>query len=193
MGVQSEALPKRLDWVFTYAQPSLLPDNQAKLSISIAGDSMVDATRSIQVPEEWSRAQKTQTALTESIGILRWLAWFLLILLASFQAILLWQRGLLNPRTIIFYGAIYALISCISSILSIPQALAGLSTAKPLLLQISTYLLFLGAKIFFESTIMGVLLAIIFSTRVHSAVQGLAENHRRMCFRFSLGGDTYLY
>ncbi len=175
VAAQSDALPNRIDWYFTFSQPAVLSENQesknlARIAVVIAGDTVTDATRAIHIPEDWSRTQKKRKALTDCIATLRWFAWFMVIMLGALQGAILWRRGQLKIKRMLIGVGLYAACSLLIMVLNFPQTIATFSTAKPLVLQISSYFLLEGAKIIFESLIIGILAGVILSTKVISAI-----------------------
>jgi len=71
-------LPNRRNWLFIFSNPVVYPlqTGQARISILIAGDKVIDAARTIHVPEEWERSEQNKQNMLNIIAII-----FLFILL----------------------------------------------------------------------------------------------------------------
>lgn len=169
IAAQSQALPNRVDWSFTFTDwpftftPSALPDSVHKdlahISLTIAGDQVTSVEQSVHVPEQWLRSETLRQALRHCFETMRWLAWLLVMLGAALQCALLWKRRQLHMRTIFFWTGLYILGSLVSSLLNFPQTIALFTTAKPLFIQIASYIALQEAQTLLESILFGAILA----------------------------------
>ena len=83
-------LPHRRNWLFIFSNPAVYPLNsgQARINITIAGDKVIDAVRTIHVPEEWERNELHKQNMLNIIVII----FFLILLFFLLFAIILLYR-----------------------------------------------------------------------------------------------------
>ena len=84
-------LPNRRNWLFIFSNPAVYPlhTGQARINILIAGDQVIDAARTIHVPEEWERSEQSKQQL---LGIISLIFSFLLLFLLLFSALIAYRR-----------------------------------------------------------------------------------------------------
>ena len=176
---QSQTLPNRTDRYFIYSQPSVLPNDAARIIVSLAGNSVIDSERTVHVPEEWLRVQKKKAVLTECLGTMRWVAWLILLIIGSAFAMAFWRRDQRFQKHVLVATGIYLAIAVIGSILNLPQTISGFTTAQPLANQLAMFLGLDFLRNVFDGAILGVLTAVIMSFRVSTALS---------CVQIILGG-----
>jgi hypothetical protein len=130
--------PERTDWTFVFADTTVasLPEGEPRLLVRIAGDEVVQATRFLFIPEEWSRDRRSAATRNDVIGIA---AVFLLagiLIAAAIGGVVSWSRGRYSPRLFVLATALALLVSGVSAVNTWPSVLAGLSTAQPIQFQL---------------------------------------------------------
>ncbi|MCI0514745.1 CPBP family intramembrane metalloprotease, partial [candidate division KSB1 bacterium] len=72
ISIEPSKLQARMDWLVTYAdtlhQP--LKEGEARLSVKISGNEIVDSYRFIHVPEDWGRQERNKQNVTQIVSIL---------------------------------------------------------------------------------------------------------------------------
>lgn len=181
--VQSEKLPHRTDWHLSFSEPAILPDNQARISLSIADDEVISAERSIHIPESWTREQRLSTSLIDCITMVRTIAWFLFIIIATLLALLLWQRNALHFKMTFVAVFCFIIVSLLVSFNNLPATYISFITSKPLFLQLGLHLLREVQKIIFDSLTIGLGVAVLFNTHI---ISGLSR-HRKIIAAIASG------
>ncbi len=141
ISAQSEKKPDRKDWTFIFENKAdyPLPVGQSRITISIAGDTVIDAFKLIHIPEEWERQQENKKNL---LNILKFLSNLLMYLFFCMGIALLFKNGfaLLDFRKAL---SLFFLLFCIFTINIMngwPALIATLKTSEPYYNQIFTLL-----------------------------------------------------
>jgi len=92
VSVQATKQPNRTDWIVTYkdSTPPTLSQGQARISVHIAGNEVIDSYRSIHVPEKWTRTEDNMLLLASIITKLCQLAIYVLLIFGSLITIRTW-------------------------------------------------------------------------------------------------------
>lgn len=127
-------LPHRINWSFIFSNPAVyrLQTGQARISILISGDEVIDAARFIHVPEEWQRKdQNKQNTLS-----IMMLVFALILVLSLCVALIIASK---QKRTFIFSKRLFFLFSIISMIFTVieiinvwPSIIGSFNTSLPL-------------------------------------------------------------
>lgn len=135
----SSKKPERLDWVFTFKNPTAYPQQtitepargEAHIIVEISGDEVVDHFRYVFVPEEWQRTDKQrQTILT----IIQSLCTFLLAIFLVFggiNALRMLIAHQLAMNIFIFFFFLLIGKSCIQFFNIKQMFIASFSTSEP--------------------------------------------------------------
>ena len=131
--------PNRTDWTFVFTELGVLEDVQgeARVEVQVAGAEVVDAARTVRVPEEWVRSRRE----VESRRAI--MAGGILVLLAvglgaaAITAVVAWSRGALVAGVAVRIGLVVLAALALSSVNRLPTTYAGFSTAQPLGLQMA--------------------------------------------------------
>jgi len=173
--------PHRTDWLFIFADTKNYPlkTGQARTHILISGDTVVDTSQLIHVPEEWERnyIHKTQT-----LGIIT------IIFLALFSAITLWIgiRVRYNTRTFAFHfntRILYVMslglfvISIIQLVNAWPLLFGSFTTHMPLATQI---IMTLVSYTIFSGILRSILLATIITYTISYASAHRSNNKKNI-------------
>jgi hypothetical protein len=130
---EETSLPSRTDWTFTFTEVGLLGDveGEARVQVRLAGDEVVDAARSVRVPEGWARERRE---LESRMTIMRGGVALLLAVgfgAAAITAVVAWSRGRLAAGVAARVGLPVFVAIALSEANSWPATVAGFSTAQP--------------------------------------------------------------
>jgi hypothetical protein len=130
--------PARGDWtfVFTDTRSYGLPEGEARLSVEIAGDEVVDVVRFVHVPEEWLREERRQSNLPRIFSYASTIALVGIALGGAVIGVIRWSRkGAFSAQAFFLFFAGTFVLSAVSLLNNWPAITAQLSTAQPLLVQ----------------------------------------------------------
>jgi len=133
VSVEPVKRPNRRDWEFTYADTTTfaLASGEARVSVSLAGNEVVSHGRTVYVPEEWIRAERSRKLPGTIITILYMVILVALILMSAVIAIIRWSRKQFSSRAFfIFFATLYCM-GLIFALNNWPQTQANFSTAQP--------------------------------------------------------------
>ncbi len=173
VSAQSESLDNRTDWTFIFAEKNKIPlaGAQARIQIHIAGDKVVDASRSIHIPETWSRAYLSVRTVQESLETLFRIAEYILGVLIALAIGIAWHRKQLHLKYLLIASGFLTLLLSPLPLLTLPQNIATFVTTKSFGLQITTTLLFKYLRLILETLIIGFVLGFIYNTRIQSGLR----------------------
>jgi MFS family permease len=140
---QPSKLPSRLDWVFTYADIENYPlaEGEARLTIVISGDQVVDSYRFIHVPEQWERAERNKQTLRGLLEFSCSVVLILLVLAGVVAAIIGWSRNAFSVTAFSSVFLILFVLRMISQVNAWPATQIIFSTARPYNYQVLTSVL----------------------------------------------------
>ncbi len=123
--------PERLDWKITYSSRTDYPltHGEGRIVIKIAGDKVVDAARSVHIPEEWERTEDNRILITAIIKQLCVLTTWFIIMIGATIALIEWHTHPLLPSLWIFI--IVASIFLFELFNSWPMIIAHFNTSQP--------------------------------------------------------------
>jgi hypothetical protein len=126
-------LPHRTDWLFTFADEAIYPLNkgQARISVVIAGNEVINITRFIHVSEEWERKEQNKQNI---LGITM-LIFILALLFSLFIGLMLALRKKLavtfSKKLFLIIYALVAIISIIDITNGWSNIVASFNTSLP--------------------------------------------------------------
>jgi hypothetical protein len=145
---------------------------------------VVDTYRYIHVPEEWSRAERNQRNLPNTIGISCTVAVVLLIIAGAIGGIVSWSRKNFSARTFWSFGALIFGLNMIGFINGWPSLTAKFLTAQPFKLQT---LIFAGSGLI-AALLTSVAFALIIGlTQSWKKQQAKIETPKALSWGFALG------
>ena len=158
-------LPNRVNWLFIFSNPAVYPlqTGQARISILIAGDQVIDAVRTIHVPEEWQRKEENKNNML-SIALMI----FYLILMFSLLcgAVIAFRQ----KKTFPFSKKVFVGVVCLSVIISIidilnawPSIVGAFNTSLPLTNQLFQFVTSLAFSALIKSVIYALLITYVLS------------------------------
>src|SRR5207244_7904230 len=129
VSVVPSKLPKRTDWLFTFADRSrTLPRGELRLSTRIAGEEVADVRRFVFVPEDWERSERNAqiiATVVQGAGLLLTIA---IGLAGAITAIVSWSRHRFSVRVGLAVTGTFICLAAIPLINGFPALLAALST-----------------------------------------------------------------
>ena len=133
IGAVQTTRPERTDWTFTFEDRTVLSGvpGEARLTVSLAGNEIVDATRSVSVPEEWELARRNREALRILVNIVATLALLLGLGGACVLAVIEWARRGLDTRWFFRAALLAAVAFGLGQANAWPGVEALFSTAQP--------------------------------------------------------------
>ena len=151
--------PARLDWSFVFKDPTgvQLKQGERRLSISLAGDQLVDAERFVFVPEAWERAQRRWESVLQIGSIVGGVLIVVVVLCGAGAAIVFWSRGRFAVAMALGPALIMLVATAASTANRWPTIIAGFSTAQPYVLQQTTLVIALGVGAVVAAAMMGLL------------------------------------
>lgn len=158
-------LPNRTNWLFIFSNPTVYPlqTGQARISILIGGDTVIDAARTIHVPEEWERKEQNKQNTLSIVVII-----FSIVLMSSllFGIIILFRQKHIFP----FSKSLFFILLGISAIISIvdiintwPSIAGVFNTSLPLRDQLLQFILSLGLSSLLKSIFYALLISYVLS------------------------------
>lgn len=132
-GAVETARPERTDWRFTFEDPAALAGvpGEARLTVALAGDEVVDAARFVNVPEEWELARADGEALRTLVNLCAALLLVLGFAGACVLSAVTWARRGLDTRLFVRATLIAAVALGLGWANSWPEAEAIFSPAQP--------------------------------------------------------------
>ncbi|MFQ6674451.1 MAG: lysostaphin resistance A-like protein, partial [Fidelibacterota bacterium] len=139
-------LPKRRDWVFTFADTAYYPleEGEARIVIKITGDKVADSYRYVHVPEDWARAERNRRNTTGIIALSSSAALIIALLAGIVGGIISWSSGSKQARRTPHQGKQFPVpvfvrflvilfgLSVVNLINGWPAVAARFSTAEPI-------------------------------------------------------------
>lgn len=146
----------RMDWQFTFADTAAyqLPQGEARLVVSIAGDEVIDVYRTIHVPEDWQRQDRSRRALPQILTIGSTVILILVILAGAVLGIVMWSRKRFSAKTFLAVLLGLVVLNLISNFNNWPAVEIQFSTAQPYKNQAATFVLaFLLGALFMSAAV----------------------------------------
>jgi hypothetical protein len=131
-------LKARTDWTFTFADTTItpLPQGEARIDVTIAGDEITGVRRYVYVPEEWSRQQRAAGIRSTIARIFAGVLFGGLLVAAAVIGVIVWSRGRYTPLVFLLGTTLMLGASLVNAANGWPAIMASLSTAQPLPLQL---------------------------------------------------------
>lgn len=133
VGAVQAALPERTDWRFTFEDRAVLSEvaGEARLTVLLAGDEVVDADRFVNVPEEWELARADGEALRNLVNLCALLVLVLGFAGACILSAVTWARHGLDARLFVRATLLAAVVLGLGQANSWPATEAVFSPAQP--------------------------------------------------------------
>ena len=133
VGAVQTARPERTDWRFTFEDGAALSEisGEARLTVLLAGDEIVDVTRFVNVPEEWELARRDGEALRNLVNLSAALVLVLGFAGACVLSVVTWARRGLDTRLFVRAALLSAVVLGLVQANSWPATEAIFSPAQP--------------------------------------------------------------
>lgn len=163
----AEKHPARLDWTVTYSTSSglPLPEGEKRIIVTIAGDQIVDAYRTVYIPESWERAYENRQMFSKIIAQVCQLLIYLIAVIGALIALLQWRA-----TTTISVGALFLLISAIFLFElgnSWPSVIANFNTSQPFIDQLFRSFSIPAIMLIIKSAALAIMFSFVTYTRTH--------------------------
>lgn len=132
ISAESTKQPSRVDWLFTFADPSIsLQSGEARINIWLTGDMASGYRRFIFIPEQWSRARAMKENLFGLINLI--CTWGLLLLLIVAAILIMWRWRAVGTLSNYGIGMLaWIIIFILIYVNSWPTLQFSLNTHKPM-------------------------------------------------------------
>ena len=133
VGATQTTRPDRTDWTFTFEDPRTLGDipGEAHLTVALGGEEVVDAHRSVSVPEEWELARRNNQALRALVAAAAGLVLLFGFAVAGVLAVVAWARRGLDTGLLVRVSLLGAAALGLGQANSWPTVEAFFSSAQP--------------------------------------------------------------
>ena len=133
VGAAQRTRPARTDWRFAFEDPAALAEigGEARLSVALAGDQVVDVDRSVSVPEEWELARRDGEALRGLVATAAGIVLLLGFAGAGGAAVVAWARRRLDTGLVRRAGLLGAAAIALGEVNSWPATEAFFSPTQP--------------------------------------------------------------
>ena len=133
ISAEPSKLPARLDWTFTFRDQTVeLPQGEARVGASLAGDETVDVYRFIQIPEDWEREERNRNSIATIVQIFCGLLLALGGVAGTVTAVVSWSRGRFSLRSFLLFAPLLFAVGVASFFNNWPALGWNLTTAQPL-------------------------------------------------------------
>jgi hypothetical protein len=164
-------LPNRTNWLFVFSDTAAYPleIGQARISVAIAGDKVIDTARTIHVPEEWERKEQNKQNTLNIILII----FYLIFIFALIMGLIIASRQKRNVAFskqlfLLFFGA-STMITIIDVINAWPSIVGAFNTSLPLQNQLIQFFASLFVTTLIRSMCYGMILSYVLSFKMHYA------------------------
>jgi hypothetical protein len=110
VSAEPDKQPARRDWELVFKNPAAKPggEGEARISVRIAGDEVVDSFLFVHVPEEWRRNETARLTAVRIVTIGTTAVMVLLFVVGGVVAIVRWSRGRFATKTFLAFLAVLA-------------------------------------------------------------------------------------
>jgi len=126
-------LPERTDWIFTFSDTINYPleEGDARVTIAIAGDEIVDTYRFIHIPEEWTRDERNKDNISRVVQVLQSLTNVMIFIAGMVAAVYSWSRRRFSAGTFLIFLVLLYGVYLIKAFNSWPCTIFDFSTSEP--------------------------------------------------------------
>jgi hypothetical protein len=135
-------LPNRRNWLFIFSNPAIYPlhTGQARISILIAGDEVIDAARTIHVPEEWERSEQNKQHTLGIVSIVFSFILLFFLLLGAFIAFRRKREYYFSAQLMLTLFGFTALLYLAEAINIWPTLVGSFNTSAPFINQVFQFM-----------------------------------------------------
>lgn len=136
VSIEPDSRVARTDWTVTYRDRTVsLAQGEARITVAIAGDQVIDLGASVHVPEAWEREWTRSGAIQGLVPMASGLLYALLLIAVLGYSVVRWTRHRLDVRTVAILGTALFPLALLELANSWPALQANFSTAEPWTLQ----------------------------------------------------------
>jgi len=140
VSAQASKRPARTDWDFVFrdTRDYGLPEGEARLAVTLAGDKVVSSSRYVHVPEAWARNERARRNIPTLLGVVCSVTITLLTLAGAIVAVVRWsKRKRFSVRAFMVFVAVPFVLDASGLVNGWPSFGSQLQTAQPFFLQIA--------------------------------------------------------
>lgn len=140
VSAEASKRPARTDWDFVFrdTRDYGLPEGEARITVSLAGDKVVYSNRYVHVPEEWARNERARQNIPALLSVACAVAGVLIVLAGAIVAIVWWSRRRpFSVRALLVFIALLFVLDLVGLVNGWPLFGSQLQTAQPFFLQIA--------------------------------------------------------
>jgi len=163
----SAQLPARRDWFFIFSHPSVYPlqTGQARITVSIAGDEVINVSRMIHVPEEWERTEQHKQNML-SIFVISFILFFMSMLgIALYKASTHKKLLHFSPRLCGAFLMFFMTLSFVDALNSWPNIIGIFNTSLPFSHQIFQMITMLFINSLLRSLVYAAFMSVVLFTK----------------------------
>lgn len=165
----------RTDWIFTFADKQHLLGHkaEARITITINGDEIVDYNRSVFVPDEWARNERQRELILFLVTLISFLILGLLLsFFLKFNLIKQWRFPAISASTTLIFFIILLLKSLIQLYLLWPTFVSSFTTTEPYTHQLFRLLVTVFMQIIIKAGLLSMIAG--FSIHAHAHIKQYA-------------------
>ncbi len=121
-----------LVWQAKAGDPRNVGDAHYRLAVDIAGDQVAGFARSFKLPEDWERAEESNTLVNNALSVVSILAILALVAGGLIVFVNLVRSGQMQWKRSLKFGVLVAILGFLGTLNSLPLANRGYDTSMPL-------------------------------------------------------------
>ena len=135
-------LPSRRDWSFVFRDLENYPldTGEARISVRIAGDEVVDTGRFVHIPEDWERDHRKERSVAQVVQIACVVLLVLLFVAGAVLAVVRWSRGRFARTTFLTFFLLLAGLGIVQLANGFRPITSQFDTTQPWQLQVGIVL-----------------------------------------------------
>ena len=183
-------LPNRVNWLFIFSDESVYPLSigQARISIIISGNEVIDTARTIHVPEEWERKEQNKQNMLGIILLILTIIFIFSLFIGLFLASRQKIHSTFSKRLFFISFGITLLIAIIDLINVWPSVIGSFNTSLPFNNQLFQTIASFIILSFIKSIFSALILSYVLSFKTQYV---LSKFHH--CSRIGLGACIGLF
>ena len=135
-------LPSRRDWSFVFRDLESYPldTGEARISVRIAGDEVVESGRFVHIPEDWERDHRKRRGVAQVVQIACVVLLVLLFFAGAVLAVVRWSRGRFARATFVTFFLLLAVLGVAQLANGFRPITSQFDTTQPWQLQVGIVL-----------------------------------------------------
>ena len=170
VSAQQAAQPERVDWQFTWTDPSVTvgPGGEARVAVSLAGDEVVGYGRYVFYPESWRRDERNRAGMLNVVKMGMGIIGVMIAIAAMVALVIAWTKGRFDRRAFKIAGLAVFASAIVAALNQWPAFAMRLQTTEPVTSQIALYT---------ASISLGIMLYALFSGLLAGVASHVAERY----------------